>query len=155
MSRKDDYVKDDDMDFALQLVNFGVFINGPLGDKYRFSDEDKAEAIKDANYTYYIASIYSRTQDYAKIQTSKKEENRYGTGKTASDFHGGPDFSLAPEKVPPGTEHRFREKAQRIKSQKSIYTKGEGELAGIEKPEHAFYPSKGKQIGRASCRERV
>jgi hypothetical protein len=144
MSRKDDYVKVDDMEFALQLVKFAVAINGALGDKYHFSLEDKEEATKDADYTYYIASIYSQTQDYAKAHTSKKEENRYGTGTTASDFHDGPDTSLAPEKVLPGAEHRFREKAQRMKSQKSIFSDGDGNTAGILKTEHEFNPSKGQ-----------
>lgn len=144
MSRKDDYVKDDDMEFAYQLVHFGQIMQGSLGDKYRFNDDEKAEALADANYTYYIASIYSQTQSYAKAFTIKKHENRLGTGKVASDFSIPVDTSDAPPSVPPGAEHRFRVKAQWIKSQKSIFNETDGNTWGIIKPEHEFNPSKGQ-----------
>ena len=67
----------------------------------------------------------------------------FGTGATSSAYPTSLDLSGAPTQVNPGIVRRFRELAQIIKNQKSIYTEKDGLDLGIVAIKPGFDPSAG------------
>jgi hypothetical protein len=111
-----DYVNGPDGDYADQLDNFAEkLLNTEYIAQYGYDTDFTDEATADAAYNRFIYTKRTAALGYPKSWTSKRNEARNGTGSTVSVFPVGSDVSTPPTEVPPGSELRFRNKAQLLK----------------------------------------
>ncbi len=127
-----DYVEQEIPLLANQLDKFALNLPGTLATKYKFIASDVTEVVNDAAYVRFYATKHTEGPIYAKKWTSKGDELLFGTGTSVSAWPVGVDVSTPPTSVAPGIVARYREKVQRIKVQKSIYSVTDGETLGFE-----------------------
>src|ERR1017187_8574660 len=139
-----DYVEHEIPKLADQLDKLALNLPGTLATKYKFTAGDITEVVNDASNMRFYATKHIDGASYSKRWTIKGDELLFGTGTSITDWVTGIDVTGSPVTVLPGLVIRYREKAQRIKVQKSIYTLGEGELLGIEKGHSTIDPSLAK-----------
>jgi len=139
-----DYVEHEISKIADQLDKLALNLPGAMETKYKFVAGDITHVVNDAAYVRYYATKHVDGPSYAKRWTIKGEESLYGTGTSISAWPVGVDVSTPPTEVAPGIIARYREIAQRIKVQKSIYSVGDGEYLGIEKGHSTIDPSLAK-----------
>jgi hypothetical protein len=144
-----DYVEREIAKLADQLDKLALNAPGAMALKYHLNAADTTEIIDDAAYVRFYATKHTDGASYEKRWTLKGEELLFGTGIAVSDWPTGIDVVTgAPTPVAPGIVARYREKAQRIKSFKSIYTTGDGEYLGIEAGHSTIDPSVAKPFLR-------
>ena len=145
-----DYVEHEIPKLADQLDKLALNAPGAMATKYHLDIADTAEIINDAAYVRYFATKHVDGPSYGKRWTLKGEELLFGTGSSISAWPTGVDVSTPPTPVQPGIVARYREKAQRIKSFKSIYTPGDGEYLGIVAGHSTIDPATAKPFLRWS-----
>ncbi len=138
-----DYVEKDQLKLAAQL-NKMALIAPTYASKYGYSAGDLAQMVKDAAYFQFYVTNHGGVPDYAKAWTTKGDDMLFGTGTVVSAWPVGADVSTPPADVANGIVARYREFAQRAKSQKRIYKVADGLAMGFESAHSAFVPGDGK-----------
>jgi len=147
-----DFVKQNNNEFAAQILKFSNALNGSTGptalaDKYSYTTAQLLSIKNDAAYFGYWNLKHDVGTDYAKAWTDKGKEIRKGTGTSVTAWPMGDPLTLPtvpPTAVLPGIDHRFRLMANWAKKQEDIYSVGDGITMGIEVNSTPFVPSAGK-----------
>jgi len=145
-----DYVEKDQLKLAAQLKKLADNV-GEYKDKYKLTTADVAEILADSLYFNYYVEKHNGVADYAKAWTKKGNDALFGTGDASLWPQGVNTVEPAPPAdVPNGIVTRYREKVQRIKSQKSIYKVDDGLVMGFEQAHSIFVPGDGKPVIKVS-----
>jgi hypothetical protein len=143
-----DYVESDQLKFAAQLKKLEDNV-GAYKTKYGLTTVDINEILADSLYFNFYVVKRAGVPDYAKAWTKKGDDMLNGKGD-ASLWPQGADTSIAPADVPNGIVARYREKVQRMKSQKSIYKVDDGIIMGFDSVHTVFVPGDGKPTPKVS-----
>ena len=145
-----DYVQTDQLLLAAQFNKFAANV-GAYKLKYKLTTADINEILADALYFNYFVTKHAGVPDYAKAWTKKGEDMLFGTGDASLWPQGENTTEPAPPAdVPNGMLARYREKVQRIKSQKSIYNVDDGIVMGFDSVHTVFVPGDGKPAPKVS-----
>lgn len=132
-----DFIPQNSSAFAVWFANFIVQLQA-LATKYGVDAAKVAQLMSDNLWVqYWVEARASAKQQERQIGNFYTEIVR---GELGSPAPTQPVWALpgsAPHDVPTGICKRIRETANVIKSQKSIYTRADGELLGIVTPEEA------------------
>ena len=139
-----DYVQTEIPLLADQLDKFALNLPGTLATKYKFIAGDVTEVVNDAAYVRFYATKHTDGPVYGHKWTSKGDEMLFGTLPTGSAWPVSVSVASPPTEVAPGIIARYREKVQRIKVQKSIYSVTDGQTLGFEIGHSSIDPSTAK-----------
>jgi hypothetical protein len=132
-----DFVKDNDLQFALQYKNFSDKVtSATYAALFGLSATEIAAIQADAEWATYVITRHNTVPNYSQDWTKLKNQLRYGgDGATMPPFPTAPDVSTPPMMpVVPNIEGRLRSRATTLKAHAN-YSKTIGEDLGIEAPE--------------------